>query len=93
MCKQDEPGIPESGCRHYGATVVTCPDCLAEDSEAAASRYLDDPKPDGDHHAPGGIGCPLCDTLWATSASVERHLDVVHHTTYDDATSYEEAVR
>ncbi len=52
------------------------------------TRYVDDPQPDGDPDAHGAIGCPLCDTVWASGDSVDRHLDVVHHTTYDDAARY-----
>ena len=35
-------------------------------------------QPDGDPDFPGGIGCSICDTLWATHESVSAHEAEVH---------------
>jgi hypothetical protein len=43
---------------------------------------------DGDPNFPGGIGSPVCDTLWATADALEAHLTSIHNTTYDEATAY-----
>lgn len=58
---------------------------------AAAACFLNQrPDPavgDGDPSHPGGIGCPLCDSLWASADSAEQHLRETHQTTYEEATS------
>lgn len=91
---RDDPYAFEAGllpCAHCGAlTYYGNDDWYHHLDPAEPVCFLTSADPDtgdGDPSAPGGLGCPTCDTLWATADSLEQHLLDSHGTTYDEATN------